>query len=120
MKLRWAANVGYAILLVVMALVPSTSTTVGFSVPDWLAHAMAYGVQMVLVYWASLPLLGHGRSLAVGVVAAGAFGLVTEGLQHFQPGRTVELKDLAANTIGALMCCSIIAAVGWFGSRRGN
>lgn len=118
--IRWGANGGYAILLVIMALLPSTSTTVGISVPDWFAHAVAYGVQMALVYWAALPSLGHGRSLAVGVVAAAGFGLVTEALQFLQPVRAVELKDLAANTIGALIFCAIIAAVGCIGPRRIN
>ena len=115
---RWAANGGYAILLVIMAVLPLTLTVVGSWVPDWLAHAVAYGIQMALVYWAALPSLGHGRSLAVGVVAAGAFGLVTEGLQYLQPARTVELKDLAANTVGALIFCGIIAGIGWNSARR--
>ena len=117
-RFRWAANGGYAILLVIMAVLPSTLTVVGSSVPDWLAHAVAYGIQMALVYWAALPSLGHGRSLAVGVVAAGAFGLVTEGLQFLQPARTVELKDLAANIVGALIFCGIIAGIGCTSGRR--
>ena len=115
---RWAANGGYAILLVIMAVLPLTLTVVGSWVPDWLAHAVAYGIQMALVYWAALPSLGHGRSLAVGVVAAGAVGLVTEGLQFLQPARTVELKDLAANIVGALIFCGIIAGIGCTSGRR--
>jgi VanZ family protein len=115
---RWVANGGYAILLMIMAILPSsTLTAVGSSVPDWLAHGVAYGIQMALVYWAALPSLGHGRSLVVGVVAAGAFGLVTEGLQFLQPARTVELKDLAANAVGALIFCGVIAGRGWKSSR---
>lgn len=117
---RWAANGGYAILLVTMAVLPSTLTGVGSSVPDWLAHAVAYGIQMALVYWAALPSLGHRRSLAVGVVAAGVFGAVTECLQFLQPARTVELKDLAANAVGALICCGVIACIGWRSARRVN
>ncbi len=118
---RWAANGGYAILLVIMAIVPSsTLTAVGSSVPDWLAHGVAYGIQMALVYWAALPSLGHGRSLVVGVIAAGAFGLVTEGLQFLQPARSVELKDLIANAVGALIFCGVIAGIGWKSSRRAH
>jgi VanZ family protein len=118
--LRWVANAGYAIFLVIMAVLPSTSAALAISVPDWSAHAMAYGIQMALVYWASLPLVGHGRSLAVGVFAAGAFGLVTESLQLLQPSRTVELKDVAANIMGALIFCGVIAVVGTFNSRRAS
>lgn len=118
---RWAANAGYAILLVIMAVLPSsTLTAVGSSVPDWLGHGVAYGIQMALVYWAARPSLGHGRSLAVGVIAAGVFGLMTEGLQILQPARTVELKDLAANAVGALIFCGVIAGFGWKSSRRAH
>ncbi len=81
---------------------------------------MAYGIQMALVYWAALPSLGHRRSLVVGVVAAGVFGAVTECLQFLQPARTVELKDLAANAVGALICCGVIAGIGWRNARRVN
>ncbi len=116
--IRWTANGGYAILLVTMAVLPSTLTTVGSSVPDWLSHAVAYGIQMALVYWAALPSLGHRRSLAVGVVAAGAFGGVTECLQFLQPSRTVELTDIVANTVGALAACGVIVAFDRKSARR--
>ena len=116
--LRWATNMGWAILLVIMAVLPSTSRFTAISVPDWFAHATAYGIQAALLYWASFPSLGHGRSLAAGVVGAGAFGVVTEGLQILQPGRTVELRDLAANIVGALLVCCVIACAAGFRQRR--
>lgn len=104
--------------MVIMAVMPSTFTGVGSSVPDWLAHAVAYGIQTALVYWAAAPALGHRRSLAAGVGAAVTFGLVTECLQFLQPARTVELKDLAANAVGALIFCGVIAGIGWNSARR--
>lgn len=109
--LQWVANIGYAAVLVVMALLPSTSVVSDLSVPDWLAHAIAYGIQSVLVYWASLPMLDRRRALAVGVVTASTFGVLTEGLQLLQPGRSVEFKDLVANTAGALLMCGVVAGV---------
>lgn len=116
---RWAANAGYAVFLVIMAVLPSsTISAVGSSVPDWFAHGVAYGIQMALIYWAALPSVGHRGSLLVGVVAAAVFGLLTEGLQYFQPARTVEIKDLAANAVGALVFCGVIAGIGWKSSRR--
>jgi len=117
---RWLANIAYAILLVVMAVLPSTSRVAVVSVPDWFAHATAYGGQAALLYWASLPLLGHRRSLAVGLFGATAFGVVTETLQLAQPRRFVEVKDLAANTIGALLVCGVIGGAGQLGWRRGR
>ncbi len=114
--LRWAANIGYAAVLVVMALLPSTSVVTDLFVPDWIAHAMAYGIQAALVFWAVLPSLGRNRALAIGVVTASAFGVLTEGLQLLQPGRSVEFKDLVANTTGALLMCGIIAGASRLGS----
>lgn len=109
---RWLANAGYAALLVVLALVPSSSLDIGRSVPDWAAHAVAYGLQAGLITWASLPALGRRRALVAGVSGATAFGAVTELLQLLQPRRSVEPADLVANAVGALVACGIIAAVG--------
>lgn len=88
--------------------------------PDWFAHATAYGMQAALLFWACLPSLRRGRALVIGVLGASVFGMMTEALQRFQPGRTVELKDIAANCVGALLVGSAIAVVGRFGNRRGG
>ncbi len=114
-RVRWATNVGYAILLLIMALIPSTSRVMELSVPDWFAHATAYGIQSALIFWASLPSIGRRRALVIGVIGASVFGMVTEGLQLLQPGRSVEFKDLVSNTLGALLVCGIVAGVGGFG-----
>lgn len=116
---RWAVNLGYAILLIIMATVPSTSRIAKFSMPDWFAHAFAYGIQSALLFWACLPSLRRCRALGVGVLGAFTFGMVTEALQLLQPARTLELKDIAANGVGALLVCGAIAGLGWFGDRRG-
>ena len=114
--LRWAANIVYGILLMVLALLPSTVRVAELAISDWFAHAVAYGIQAALVFWASLPSLGQNRALAVGVLGAIGFGVLTEGLQLLQPGRSVEFKDLVANTIGAFLVCVIIAGVSRFGT----
>jgi len=103
-----------------MAVLPSTSRVAVLSAPDWFAHATAYGVQAALLYWAALPSLGHRRSLAVGLFGAMAFGAVTETLQLLQPSRFVEVKDLAANTIGALLVCGVIGGGGQLGRWSGR
>jgi len=116
--LRWAINAGYAILLIIMALVPSTSSIAELSPPDWISHAAAYGIQTAFVFWACLPTRGRNRALLIGVVGASAFGIVTEALQLFQPSRSVELKDLAANSAGALLACGLIIAAARLTARR--
>lgn len=110
-KLRWAANAGYAVLLVIMALIPSSSQLSQLSVPDWIAHATAYGIQAALIFWASSPSIGRRRALAMGFVGASVFGVVTEGLQLLHPGRSVELMDLVANTLGGMVVCGFIIGV---------
>ena len=116
--IRWAINGVYAILLVIMALVPSTSSIAELSPPDWLAHSLAYGLQAALLYWACLPWLGRNRAMLCGVVGASGFGFVTEALQLLQPSRAVELKDLAANTVGAVIVCGLIVAAAHLAERR--
>ncbi len=113
--LRWGANISYAVVLVVLAVIPPTPQVTELAVPDWLAHATAYGIQAGLLFWAFNPLLAHHRALILGVLGASAFGIVTEGLQLLQPGRSVEFKDLVANTLGALLVCAIVAIAGRMG-----
>jgi len=111
-RVRWATNLGYAVLLVIMALTPSTFRVTELSVPDWFAHGVAYGIQAALIFWALLPSIGRHRALLMGVVGASVFGMVTEGLQLLQPGRSVEFNDFVANSVGAMLVCGVIAGLG--------
>jgi len=108
----------YAILLVFMALVPSTSSIAELSPPDWLSHSLAYGLQAALLHWACLPWLGRKRAMLCGVIGASGFGFVTEALQLLQPTRAVELKDLAANTVGAVLVSGLIVVAAHLADRR--
>lgn len=118
LPLRWAINVGYAILLIVMAVMPQTSSVAVSVVPDWLAHATAYGIQAGLLFWALSPIFGGAGALAAGILGAGLFGAATEVLQFLQPERTVEFRDVVANGVGAIVVGLSIAIVTRTGSRR--
>lgn len=118
LPLRWAINAGYAILLVVMAVMPHTSSVAVSLVPDWLAHASAYGIQAGLLIWALSPVVGGAGALAAGILGAGLFGAATEALQFLQPERTVEFRDVVANGVGAIVVGLSIALVTRSGSRR--
>jgi len=109
---RRAIVAAYSVFLIVAALAPPSTLGGLTSLPDWVAHALAYGVQAGLLFWAMAPTLGRGRALVIGVVGAVGFGVVTEVLQLLQPGRAVELKDLLANTVGAVSVCAAIAIAG--------
>lgn len=115
---RWAANVGYAILLIVMALIPQTTAAAVSMVPDWFAHALAYGIQTGLLFWALAPSVGVRSALVGGLFGAVSFGAVTEVLQFLQPGRVVEFRDVVANSVGALVVFGVIATAALLSSRR--
>jgi VanZ family protein len=115
---RWAINLGYAILLIVMAVIPPASSEVVASVPDWLVHAAAYGAQAGLLFWAMLPVVGLRRALVSGILGAGLFGAATETLQMLQPARTVEVRDVVANSVGAIVVGLTIAIMARSGSGR--
>lgn len=113
----WAVNLVYAACLVIAALLPISKPTAGLRVPDWLAHAAAYGVQAVLVFRALPPSMGQRRALICAWIGASLFGMATEALQLLQPARTVEAGDIVANMAGALTACVIITTLGLSGLR---
>lgn len=97
-------NLCYALALVVGAVVPSPHVDVpGLTVSDTWLHAVAYGVQALLLLWLLSSCLGR-IGAAVGAWA-GAFviGAGTELLQMLQPARAAELRDLLADAVGAAM-----------------
>ncbi len=109
---RWrtlaAVNAGYAAALVVLALAPDVPTPIGAEIPDWLAHAGAYGVQTVLLSSLMVHRMTVGPAALGGAVTASAFGLATECLQLLQPARTVEGSDVIANAVGATIAGLVI------------
>ena len=108
---RWAANAGYAALLIVVAILPPSVIASRAAVPDWLAHGAAYGIQSALIFWALHPVMRR-RSAVVGAVAGAiGFGTATEALQLLQPERAVELSDVVANAVGAGLVGAALAVV---------
>ena len=113
-------NALYATALVALALSPSLPSAAHdlVAVPDWAAHGLAYGIQASLLFWARLPSSDPLRAAVTGIVGASAFGAVTECLQLVQPARTVEARDLAANTVGAVLVCGAVATITSLVARR--
>ncbi|MEE4272189.1 MAG: VanZ family protein [Thermoanaerobaculales bacterium] len=112
---RWVVIVGYSALLVILSMMPASAASTSLGVPDWLAHGIAYGIEAAMLAWGLSGVAVVRRPILAGLIGAIAFGMATESLQLFRPDRTAELKDLAANTAGA-----ILAAVSMlvFGTRR--
>jgi VanZ family protein len=109
-RLVIAANVVYAFILLTLGLISDVPTVVS-GVPDLVAHAAAYAVQAVLLFILLVPSLGRWKAALLSAVGAVVFGGLVEALQLIQPARSVELRDLAANTVGAAMAASILYLV---------
>lgn len=108
---RLLANILYAVFLVAGSLVTfPAGSDVG--VPDGVLHGCAYGLQAALLAWLFASSMRARSAILAGVVCATLFGAMTEILQFVQPAREVELKDLLANAIGAVVAGTVIALAG--------
>lgn len=111
--LRIGINVLYAAALMVVGLLPNpTAPTI--SLPDWLAHAVAYGGQTVILYWMFRLALDRRTSLLAAWAVTVPYGAVVETLQLAQAARTFEIADLVANTCGAGVAGAIVVLGGRF------
>jgi len=111
---RWlqalvALNVIYAALLAVLAISPRAPGA--SEVPDGLAHAVAYGIQAILLYAMLVQKWPSGQALVTGCLGATAFGALTEGLQMLQPTRSTEVMDIVADACGALAAAALVTLV---------
>jgi VanZ family protein len=105
-------NAGYASILVILALAPS-SLAPGLQIPDSVAHATAYGLQALLLYFLFL-FVGSSRpwtSVVAAALCAVGFGLFTEALQLLQPARSVEFRDIMANSVGVAIAGAGITGI---------
>ena len=116
-RLVIVANLVYAIALLLIGLVPKVPVP-SVAVPDGLAHAAASAGQTVLLF-AVLDSRGRPkRAAAVAAVVAILYCGCVEILQFLQPARTVEVRDLVANMVGAGAAAILLTGVA--GSRAGD
>nr|AUN37641.1 hypothetical protein [uncultured bacterium] len=81
---------------------------------DAIGHASLYGSLTAVIYWALRGRMGFTRAFWVALLAGLSLGLTTELIQHFSPGRTMQLSDLLGNWLGAM---TVIALIGYWHSR---
>lgn len=77
-----------------------------FNGVDKAAHATFFGILCALVVFG----VGHrGRSaLLIGVLATSLYGAFDEVHQMFVPGRTPDILDWLADTIGAVVAATVV------------
>jgi hypothetical protein len=73
-------------------------------------HLPEYGIASVLAWWALVPSLGDRvRTYVVAVVLAALIGWGDELVQSITPGRVYDLRDVAANAVGASLGATVLA-----------
>jgi VanZ family protein len=88
--------------------------------PDWLMHLIEYGGLGVLVARVVVaPPAGLKVSRVVwGAAVCAAFGVLDEFHQSFVPGRTADIRDVAADAAGATLALTAWALVSARWGRR--
>jgi len=89
-----------------------------FSGQDKLVHALVYGALGVMLLVAQSSHAGRyrWRQIAISVLIASLYGASDEWHQSFVPGRSAELADWVADTVGALL--AVLVAARLLGRRR--
>jgi len=104
------ANLVYAAVLLCLGVIPDVPE-VAVDIPDFAAHSLAYAAHTVLLYALLLPSFGRGNAAIIAFTGAVLYGGIVEALQFLQPVRTVEMRDLLANAIGAVVAATLLYLV---------
>ena len=74
-------------------------------------HLPEYGLMTCLAWWAIAPRLPGLPGYAVAAVLSAAIGWGDELLQAVTPGRYYDLRDVAANALGAVLGALVLGAI---------
>jgi VanZ family protein len=106
----------FVCIMVLLSLPGSSFPTVRIWQPDKIAHLLLFGGQHALL-WIALELpvprfSSSAKALLASLAATVAFGVLSEVYQDVATSRMLDTYDMIANTIGALLSTTIIAALG--------
>jgi hypothetical protein len=96
------------------------ATALGYAVAlAWLSgqkleriHLPEYGLAAWLAFWAAgATVATPGARFALAAVVASALGWGDELLQKVVPGRVYDLRDVAANAVGAVLALALLATL---------
>jgi VanZ family protein len=103
----WPALVAATIFL---ASSRSTVAAPGIHNFDKIAHFSVYGLLATL-----LVRLGHGpRAIALALLFTSLYGASDEWHQSYVPGRSTELADWCADTLGAALAIALYTGWPWY------
>jgi hypothetical protein len=111
--LGWVALAPFLLLRRVEAL-PSVPWLFHFELPrvDLLGHAGLFWVGARLAVAALLDTPRTVRRVRLVAASVALYSGVLEALQYFVPGRAVQVSDLAANLLGALLVATALPLLG--------
>jgi VanZ family protein len=98
---------------------PVTSLTLN-SVPDYWLHSSGYAVLAMLVFVAvhqGLDFAANSAGYSLPMLITVLYGISDEFHQSFIPSRSSEVRDIIADSVGALVGILIIAGVRRISSR---
>lgn len=111
---RWSLVAAYMFAIFLLSS-QSTLPALPGRPSDKLVHGVTYGGLSVLIVWAA----SRGdfrrvtaRTVLLAVLASTLYGYSDECHQFFVPGREYDLKDLAADAIGAVAASGAVWAWG--------
>lgn len=110
-KSRWAWlwPVAWA-TAIFFASCQSKVPTPDFRDSDKVVHLLAYGLLASLVCR-----LGRGwRAALIAALVASAYGATDEWHQYYTPGRSCDVMDWAADTLGAMVAVAVYASWPWY------
>ena len=84
---------------------------------DLLGHAALFWLGARLAVRALVDRSRSWRWVCGAVTSVALYGVLLEALQYYVPGRSLQLSDLGANLVGALLVASPLP---WVGTRRGS
>jgi VanZ family protein len=113
-RLLWALTAAWAGLIFILSSIPGRRMpNLAVLSYDKVLHAMVYGVLGGLCLAAAKKTFAIGAVglVAIAVAAASFYGLTDEFHQVFVPGRSADLRDAAADAMGALVGACIALGV---------
>jgi len=111
MTLRpWLPPIAWAAFILVLTSIPGAHIPrVPIQGIDKVVHLFCYGVLAFLTYPPLAQASGAVRAAILVMLAIAIFGALDEWHQQFIPGRTMDLYDWFADTLGAFL--GLIAAI---------
>ena len=109
--LVWGPVVLFAMFIFIMSSVSSTEGNDPFPHFDKVAHFLVYGAFALLIFRGFTRTTGSNNFLLIAVltvIVTVAYGLSDEFHQSFVPARDSDVKDIAADGIGAMAAMTIV------------